>query len=196
MLLVSRPCPELSVRRLRGLGLLTATAAIALSGCSADITRFDSPYFALSDGGPAGLRQGCAFERRPAGRRGAEAGTAAPYPTHHQRAAARNRASSYQRWFPDRAPPHDPLGTHLRASSRPRQLPRRPPRRGRSPEASHRGPARRHSLRSSRRHGVTISELMSVNELRNPTIRPGQKLQLPGQGRSRQVPPPAAPDHR
>lgn len=37
----------------------------------------------------------------------------------------------------------------------------------------------------SKRHGVSISSLMSVNGLRGPTIYPGQKLTLPTDGRRR-----------
>ena len=42
----------------------------------------------------------------------------------------------------------------------------------------------------SRRHGVSISSLMSVNGLQGPTIYPGQKLTLPSDGRRR------SPAHR
>ena len=49
MSVILRSCPVGVIRPLRGIGLVSACAAMALAGCSADISRFDSPSFALGD---------------------------------------------------------------------------------------------------------------------------------------------------
>jgi murein DD-endopeptidase MepM/ murein hydrolase activator NlpD len=180
-----RTGPALVDFRKRALSIAGATAAVLLAGCSASITRFDNPSFALGEGAGTGTkRSGGGFSLEPppksaAGQpsgyqappvRGANTVEVAALPAVQERPAPPSTSSN--------APP-------ARAMAVTRQAP---------PPAAAPAPAQVASVAKGeqievqpgdtlygigKRHKVLISDLMAVNELRNPNIKPGQKLYLP-----------------
>jgi murein DD-endopeptidase MepM/ murein hydrolase activator NlpD len=180
-------------RRLLGRGAVLA-AALALAGCSADITRFDFP--ALNDG--SGSAQ--PVPSRPIG--GVGAGSLAEQP-----AQAPSGNSAY---FPPRAQkPSSVQMSALPEAGAPAgggsvPIVNEPPRRPAPPSASAapapapiapapavagaRSIAKGEQIEVqqgdtlyglSKRHKVAIAELMQVNDLKSPALKPGQKLYLP-----------------
>ncbi|MDX2287929.1 MAG: peptidoglycan DD-metalloendopeptidase family protein [Hyphomicrobiaceae bacterium] len=160
--------------------LIALAGAVAVAACSADITRFDTPGFRLSDEGstgslnPRGANVGPLSAQTPARSGSGSAG-----------AFARGDSSVRSAALPDVMPPDvardepasrpsrrdenafEPVSTALR--------PERPATTG-PVIAVERGDT---LYGLSRRHGVSLAELMSVNELTSPDLRPGQKLRLP-----------------
>jgi murein DD-endopeptidase MepM/ murein hydrolase activator NlpD len=165
-------------------------AVLMAGGCSADVARFDSPFFGFSDqsgatgsvptpsepvrrnvGGPplGGTSEAGAYFPPPSGR--------APPATGTVRMSA----------LPEPAPPvapqrvaaaTPPRGAPLAAG--PVATPIAPP--VASPAAG--GETIEVQLGDtlyalSRRHGVSVAELMSVNGLSGPALKPGQRLTLP-----------------
>lgn len=181
MFVVLRSYPDSSIIRRGGIGigLLTTGALIALGGCSANITRFDSPYFALSDGSgpPASATSspsaGAPIVDQPSDYASAPAVNAPSPGRSSVEVAALPSADLPPRPVQPAQAAQQPAAPYRTAASRP--LP---------PPAIEKGAAievqRGDTIYGlSRRHHVTISELMSVNELKSPMIRPGQKLYLP-----------------
>ena len=170
--------PDHIASRMRTLSLAGASAAVLLAGCSASITRFDNPSFALGEGGGTGAKRtaaGPTLEAPPrtastyqdAPPRAANAVEVAALPPITDRPALAATSAN--------APP-------AKAMAVTRQTP--PP--AAAPVAS---VARGEQIEVQpgdtlyaigKRHKVLISDLMAVNELRNPNIKPGQKLYLPG----------------
>ena len=162
--------------------LLSAAAA----GCSADITRFDSSSFNLNDppqetaAAPVPVEparshsdyQSPVARTQPRGPYGAGAGRMIPPP-----ASGVEMAN-----LPDATPP----GLAAPPSRQPAYRPSAP--------AAAAAPAVRQPIAKgemfdvqpgdtlyglSKRHQVSLAELMAVNDLTGPTLKPGQKLYLP-----------------
>lgn len=153
-------------------------AALLAAGCSADIARFDSPLFALNDSSSVtgsltpseGMQVGARFSE-PSPRDGASA-YAAPSGLRQERVESAN--------LPDPAAAPPPPTTRLQPSpplSSARVAPPRGPM-GREEIIEVRPGDTLYGI--ARRHNVSVAELMSVNQLASPTIRPGQHLALPG----------------
>jgi len=165
--------------------------ATAVAGCSADIARLDMANLGFSD---------------------SPQHNAPPIPSAPMRndsAAGASDPESPSTPYSYNPKPYQTPGARvapIRQAGLPDPIPSSPP-----PHASITAPAQPEPMRSSpppssgkvvevvpgdtlyaisRRHGVPISSLMSVNGLQNPTIFPGQKLTLPGDGRRR------SPAHR
>lgn len=163
--------------------------AAALAGCSADLGRFDS--VSLNGDGPRSRQAPIPHEplRRNAG---APVGAMEPDPP---LLPSPGPAPVRQSGLPEpvyRDPePRRPIEQPRGEAARPgRALPG-------AAAATERAPASGTSIEVQqgdtlyglgRQHKVAISELMRVNNLQNPTIRPGQRLVLPAGGR-RAVPP-------
>jgi murein DD-endopeptidase MepM/ murein hydrolase activator NlpD len=170
---------------------LAIMASLLLAGCSADISRFDFPSFALNDSSNA--------PPRPIGGVGAKG-------LGEQPAEAPSGNGAY---FPPRASAPAPAG-EVRMSSLPEPMPaagaapsippaaapdlRRPASTG-LPTRSTPPPMTTPVLPQkgeqievtqgdtlyglSKKHKVSIAELMTVNDLKSPALKPGQKLHLP-----------------
>ncbi len=175
-----------------GLGSALVLLSIALGGCSADVGRFDfSSMGSTSDPGRGGLTPSEPL-RRNAG---------IPVDTQTQ-------GGTYQRppGGVDRTPPGGQREPEIKMSA----LPETP---GREPAAktAQKAPAAGRQITTAstapgqvievmqgdtlygiaKRTQVPVSELMTLNNLQNPTIRPGQKLTLPA-GKRAVAPRPAA----
>ena len=174
-------------------GLLAIAAALALGGCSADITRFDSTSFGLgadssvtpppsprtaASSGSTGLASDPAL---------APSGNTAYVPPRTARPSADIKMSS----LPEPAPVGSGLAPAGQAEPR-RPAPLAAPAREVAPSApaTHAiaGAAKDEMIEIqsgdtlyglSKKHKVSISELMTVNELKSPALKPGQKLHLP-----------------
>ncbi len=173
--------------------IAVAVAGFSAAGCSADVTRFDSTSFAFDD--PAetgstsapsepvyggGLNDHAVARTTPRGPYNAGANSvesaqlpdatpASSEPIQTADAASPASTPSYQA-RPFRTAAADP------AASADAGAPyAAPPARGDTIEVQ-----RGDTLYAlSRRHGVSLNELMSVNNLTTSTLRPGQKLYLP-----------------
>ena len=171
----------------------TAAASIALlaAGCSADVARFDSPAFNLSGGSASGPTPSAAVRRNLGGDRPTDV-AAAPAPS-----------SSYT---PPR-PYRDNGGVQVAAlpeAQRPANTapitpvtapPQNEPRRQAAapaavapatPSVASMAKGEQIEVQQgdsfyalSRKHHVSMNELMQVNGLTSPSLKPGQKLYLP-----------------
>lgn len=164
--------------------------ATAIAGCSADLARMDMANLGFSDSpshGPAPIPS--EPMRRDSGSGPSEpAPPAAPYsynPTPYQPPAPRVEPMR-RAGLPEPVPPS---ASRTAITAPPRPEPVRlttQPAEGKVVEVV----AGDTLYGISRRHGVSISSLMSVNGLDGPTIHPGHKLTLPADGQRR------APAHR
>lgn len=167
--------------------------AVATAGCSADVARFDSPYFGLNDspaatapapsrglGGPTSLS-----EQQPE-----QSSGGAYYPPSSGRSAPPAAQGSGQgvrmSALPEPATPA-PAGAPSPTRSTPAAAPSSQPARTQAPVA--RGETIEvqpgDTLYSiSKKHHVSLSELSSLNNLSGPMIRPGQKLVLPASAKT------------
>ena len=175
-----------------------AYAGLVLGGCSADVTRFDSASFNLNDPPETAsaapipsepVRSGYmdpVVGSTPRGPYGAGASSvevaalpdpSAPYPPPRYTPQAAP-APSY------RAPAYQPPSYQAKSFERTRQQPAPsyrqqaavPPAKGEMIEVQ-----QGDTLYSiSKRHHVSVAELMSVNSLSAPSLKLGQKLYLPG----------------
>ncbi|MGE0765400.1 MAG: LysM peptidoglycan-binding domain-containing protein [Hyphomicrobiaceae bacterium] len=160
--------------------------ATALAGCSADLARLDMANVGLSDTpahNPAPIPSQPML-RNFTGSPPETAAPSTPYsynPSPYQppaSAAMPVRQAGLPGPVPSAPEPRTPIGPPLRAE---------PPR----AEARSTGGRVVEVVPGdtlygiSRRHGVSISSLMSTNGLQGPTIFPGQKLTLPADGRRR-----------
>lgn len=152
---------------------LTATAVVALAGCSASITRFDNPSFALGEG--AGGTQPKRTALLPPGdstRQSALITTApartdiAGLPPIEDRPAA--------------APSTPPQVRALAVTRQSTPAPVAPIPKGREIVVQQGDTL----YGISKRHKVLISDIMAANDLKSPNIKPGQKLHLPADARS------------
>jgi len=160
-------------------GAVLLIAALA-GGCSAEISRFDFPGFSLTDDkketNTASLQQPAGSGRNGASYLGNERGYTNGYERGGYTAPRSNREGSVAVANLD-APPAQP-STYGEDRS------------GRQPSYSQPAPALRPGesfvvqpgdtlYGLSRRHQVSIAELMEVNALNNPNLHPGQTLYLP-----------------
>ena len=183
-----RTGPDRTDYRMRALSVVGASVAVVLAGCSASITRFDNPSFALGEGAGTGAKRTAAGPSLEAPPRSV-AGQSSTY----QGAPARGGNTVEVAALPplqERPAPavNSANATPAKAMAVTRQTP--------APAAASvvtAAPAASVSKGEQievqpgdtlygigKRHKVLISDLMAVNELRNPNIKPGQKLYLPG----------------
>jgi murein DD-endopeptidase MepM/ murein hydrolase activator NlpD len=157
--------------------VLAAAAGVLTAGCSADVARFDSSSFALNDPPEA---------------------SSPPVPPENVRG---NGASDFENPVA-RSTPRGPYG----AGASSVEVAALPEAAGSPPQtytpqpykpAAARAPVQPMPLAKgeaiavqpgdtlyglSKRHQVSVAELMSVNGLTSPNLKPGQKLNLPGSG--------------
>ncbi|MEQ1613882.1 MAG: LysM peptidoglycan-binding domain-containing protein, partial [Hyphomicrobiaceae bacterium] len=165
---------------------VAAIAGLLAAGCSADISRFDGQGFGLTDSNsatipPKGMRKG---EATNLGDATPEGGTSSPGGTYYPPSS--NRSGN--------------AGGSVRMSSLPEPVgPTSPPPTGSAPLQRTGSIAPRPAAQAkpiaagttievaqgdtlfgiAKKHAVPVNELMSVNNLTAPTIKPGQKLVLP-----------------
>ena len=176
--------------------LLSAAAA----GCSADITRFDSASFSLNDPpdataaaqappqkSPTDFNNPVTRSQRPgpygAGLAPASGIESEPLPDATPvTAAAPAPAPSYAEAQPARGKPlYRPGGQQIAMAGPPAAPAGAEAAKGELIEVQPGDTL----YRLSRQHQVSLAELMSVNGLTSPDIKPGQKLHLPAGGSSR-----------
>lgn len=165
----------------------TLAAAFAAGACSADISRFDSSNFNLNE--PASAPLSGSAMRRNAGAPVLDAPPAAPKPT-----AGLNQAAPLPRQSSGVAvaalqPIDEPQPTQQSINPPPpRPTASRPIVTPPAPKVAPKAVAKGEPIEVQqgdtlyglgKRYNVMISDLMAVNELRNPSIKPGQKLYLP-----------------
>lgn len=168
------------------LPLLLLSTAVSVAGCSADVARFDFPGFSLTDkdGSTASIPRPSA-PMRSGGTSLIEGADQGP--------------SSGGTYIPPRsssgsdvkvAALPEPVGVAPVAAASPPPASKASSAPLAPPAASASVPGEQIEVRQgdtlyglSKRHGVSVSELMSVNGLTGPNLKPGQKLHLP-QGRT------------
>ena len=164
---------------LRGVGLAIGSAALAMAGCSANIARFDNPSFALGEGANAG---GGTASRRTAGGPVLE-----PYQPYQPVQPAARGGGPEVAGLPTiedtsaasgHVPPVRALAVQRAVA--PVQA---------VPAAASVGRGQQIEVQQGdtlyaigKRHNVMIADLMAVNELKSPSLKPGQKLYLPAAG--------------
>ncbi len=179
---------------LRRSGIVTLALAGSLLGvgCSADISRFEGQSFGLTDSNsakipPTGMRQGQPSNLSDQGADGTASPGGAYFPPSSNRDGGL-RVSS----LPE--PSASPGTAPVRAPS----IAPRPISQG-SVQGAAKPIARGEPIEVTtgdtlyglaKKHHVTINELMSVNQLKSPNLKPGQKLVLPA---SRSIAKPAMP---
>jgi murein DD-endopeptidase MepM/ murein hydrolase activator NlpD len=158
--------------------IAAAGLVLAAGGCSADVARFDFPTFSLTEGSGATA----SAPRPPLAVRNGGAQLAQDAPTPLERTgggAAQGRGDGEVRLAA--LPEADPSSLPAAGPSAfdPRRIERRvpagPPQRGAEIEVLPGDTL--YGL--SRRHRVSLSELMTVNELADPRLKPGQRIYLP-----------------
>lgn len=169
--------------RLEIRGPIKATAVLAAlltGGCSADVARFDSPAFNLSGGGSAMPAQS---PRNGGGFPGSDAGTTGPtesYTPPPSRKGVDVAALPEVRQPPSAAPlpavaPPPAAKPERKPVAAPAAQPSAPVAGGEQIEVQQGDTL----FGLSKRHHVSVAELMQVNGLQNPNLKPGQKLTLP-----------------
>jgi murein DD-endopeptidase MepM/ murein hydrolase activator NlpD len=168
----------------RGAAILCAAL---VGGCSAEISRFDFPSFSLTDDKKdqtASLQEPSGSGRAPSYLGNERQSTAGGYGTRYERggytAPRSNRGSDVAMSNLPAASPSQPTYNYADDRRRRAGLPPSQPaapalRPGQSFEVQPGDTL--YSL--SRRHHVTVAQLMQVNRLNNPNIRPGQRIYLP-----------------
>ena len=162
-------------------GIVTSAVALAAAACSADITRFDQPSFALNDSTSSVTTIGAGSRRNssaasyddiiqsqpPSTPATAPGAAVAPLPMPDRSVAAAPRLPRVASAPVQTAAPTVPVAP-------------RPVAHGEMVEVQ-----QGDSLYGiAKRHHVSIAELMAANDLKNPTIKPGQKLTLPAAGKA------------
>lgn len=197
MLVALRPYPERATRRFNGVGLITIALASALAGCSANITRLDPPSYAVGEGPTnSGMRRysGGATSDVPAFAGNDGPSTAYAPPPVRQRGGVEVAGLPAIQDASNSAPP---AARALAVTRGPAPLPSAttpPPQqsaaRGQQIEVQQGDTL----FGLSRRHNVMISDLMSVNDLKSPNLKPGQKLYLPAGAGTRTAAPSIKPE--
>lgn len=167
----------------RVIRLLFVTACLALPGCSADITRFDSSFGLGADSSvspapsPRPIASGSAngLSSEPSL---APSGNSAYIPPRAARPAADVKMSALSEPVPQ-----SELRRPLPPAAPVREIPT-PPAVASAPAVAAKGEIveiqQGDTLYGlSKKHKVSISELMTVNDLKSPALKPGQKLHLP-----------------
>ncbi len=207
-----RLCFDLKTKQCAAI-VSAALTGIVLAGCSADVTRFDSASFNLNDPPEAVRAKPVPYEN---------VRSASDYDNTLSRATPRGPYGAGAKSvevaaLPDVTPapssaPSSPVSTAKTYSdqdwnrSRMAAAPATP---GYAPAPSSPSQPTAHSAATagetidvqpgdtlyglSKRHHVSLAELMSANQMTNPTLRPGQKLVLPGSKHSGALEATAAP---
>lgn len=163
---------------------VVATFALALAGCSADVTRFSGPGFSLNGNDdsanliPPGALTGSSGGRLSDQTPSVGYGTGTTPPMETSALPDRTPPSSYT----DRTPTESaPVRTADRSYEAPRSS------YGSSAATSPGAPGQTITVERgdtlyglSRRHGVSVAELMSANNLDDSLLRIGQTLTVPG----------------
>lgn len=195
--------------RLRVFGAV-AIAGLLAAGCSADISRFDGQGYGLTDSQsatipPQGMRRGEAVKLGDqADNGGASSGGAYyPPPSNQSRsgAAAGVRTTSLPEPVPSAPPasypqPYSSPPPQRSASAAPRVVAAPPQAKPIAAGATIDVAAGDTLYGIARRHAVPVNELMAINNLTTPTIRPGQKLVLPASRSIAHAPTPQKPIKR
>jgi murein DD-endopeptidase MepM/ murein hydrolase activator NlpD len=154
-----------------------ALLAVLAGGCSAEITRFDFPGFSLTDDKKetttASLQEPNGGSRGPSylgnegryGSAGNDRGYTAPRSNNDGNVAMAPLSEPQGGYGDDRRPGAQPQPSYRAA----------PPRQGEAVDVQPGDTL--YAL--SRRHHVSVAELMDVNNLSNPNLHPGQKIYLP-----------------
>lgn len=192
MSVVQRTRPERPTGTKRYLALIAATAAMAVAGCSASITRFDNPSFALGEGAGTGTPS-----RRSGGTSIIDSLPPASAPDPLPKVAAATRAGGGS----TEVASLPAVGDRAAGPSRAMAVTRQPmPADTAAPAAvaaAPAAPARGQTIEVrpgdtlyaiGKRHNVLISDLMAANDLRSPNLKPGQRLYLPAAAGARPVP--------
>jgi murein DD-endopeptidase MepM/ murein hydrolase activator NlpD len=201
-----------------GLSRVALFASVLLGGCSADITRFDNASFGLTDSKPAtDTNRRMANQSPPmpsAPIQGAEPG-GAYFPPSSGRGTTSSGVSSQP--LPEPGAGYAGSGSNgsfgqssVQGSAGSPSVPFDRPKKAR-PVATAAAPAQPAKpvpasgssidvmqgdtlYGLARKHGVAVNELMTVNAMTSPTLKPGQKLILPAnKSIARAVPTKAAP---
>jgi murein DD-endopeptidase MepM/ murein hydrolase activator NlpD len=181
-----------------GLSRVALFATVLLGGCSADITRFDNASFGLTDSKPATdtnrrmANQSAPMQSAPI--QGAEPG-GAYFPPSSGRGTTNSGVTSQPLPEPGAGSTSGLGQSSVQGSAGSPSVPFDRPKKAR-PVATAAAPAQPAkpvpSSGSSidvvqgdtlyglaRKHGVAVNELMTVNAMTSPTLKPGQKLILP-----------------
>lgn len=171
--------------------------AAALGGCSADLGRFDGPSAGLSGDSGRGRQAPIPYEplRRNAGAPIAPLNEAEQAMLPPPNPGPVRQAGLPEPIYRDQEPRRQPEPLRREPSGQSRAAPVSMAPSANQPAAAAQAGGRTIDVQPgdtlfglSKQHKVAISELMSANNLQNPTIRPGQKLVIPSGGR-RAVPP-------
>ena len=176
----------------RSLLVASFVCAAALGGCSADLGRFDGPSAGLSGDGSRGRQGPVPYEPL---RRNAGAPIAPLSETEQAMLPPPNPGPVRQAGLPepiyrDQEPRRQPEPRRPEPVGQSRVVPSSNSPIGGQPSAAALAGGKTIEVQQgdtlfglSKQHKVAISELMSANNLQNPTIRPGQKLVIPSGGR-------------
>lgn len=205
-----RPSAHLKLLQLGAFG-----AAVLTAGCSADVGRFDFPGSGFADRGATGtlpMPRETVYNSRPTGYLGGNDRVAdaspppAPAPYEPPRASRDSKVQVAALPPPPIATAPNPpvpapaksVTAPAKSASRPTPAPQpirpasAPVEPAEQPIAEATGP--QIEVKSgdtlyglSRRHHVSLNELMKVNGLTNPALKPGQKLVLPATGRKKPI---------
>ncbi|MGE0626330.1 MAG: LysM peptidoglycan-binding domain-containing protein [Hyphomicrobiaceae bacterium] len=192
MLVVARCHPASSIGQPLRFGLAASVIAVALAGCSADITRFDSPSFAFNDSGGSNIASGSVgnasggpvADVRPMVPPPQTTYLAPPPASTRGDAVAALPAGNRQTVPVEVLPAIEKPPSAAPAAYRPTAPAAYRPAAPVVPPALERGASIEVQRGDTvfgiaRRHNIAVSELMSSNNLTNPNIWPGQKLYLP-----------------
>lgn len=183
-----------------GLSRVALFATVLLGGCSADITRFDNASFGLTDSKPAtdtnrrmanqsppiqsapiqGAEPGGAYFPPSSGRGTTSSGvTSQPLPEPGNSGSGRSGFGQGSAQG-SAASPSVPFDRPKKAGSAPGAVAAAQPAKPIPASGSSIDVMQGDTLYGlSRKHGVAVNELMTVNGLTSPTLKPGQKLVLP-----------------
>ena len=195
-------CGRLGLKSASAVSLIIAS--LALAGCSADVTRFDSTSFNFNDDPgaasvpvpPEPVRTGSLSDNQslggssPRGPYGAGASSV-------QVAALPDATGDHGAPYGQQPPPvtSQPAASQPYRPAKPfARAPREETQARDEPPASQAAPLAKGEMIEvqpgdtlyglSRRHQVSLTELTSLNGLSNPNLKPGQKLYLPAAGGS------------
>ncbi len=187
--------------RLRSIGLIVTTGMLAV-GCSADISRFDGQGYGLTDKSSAsipaqGMRKGEASRLGDTAPSDAPASGGTYYPPQSNN-QGNGPASVRMSSLPEPvSPPPSTAPMPRSASIAPRPIVSgsvqpKPIAPGATIEVVHGDTL----FGLAKKHAVPVNELMTVNQLTTPNLKPGQKLVLPASRSIARAPTPQKPIQR
>ncbi len=181
-------CGRLSLKSAGALSLILAVASLA--GCSADVTRFDSSSFSLNDPPETGSNPVPSEPVRTSSLSDNQSVDRVPPRGPYGAGASSVEVANLSDAPPDRS--YAPPPSYQPPPAYQAKPFNRTPREGSANRPSaplHAAPVAKGEMIEvqpgdtlyslSRRHHVSLTELTSVNNLNNPSIKPGQKLYLP-----------------